>query len=83
MSTLSDAVRRYLEAENAVHLIYPNTAACNSRPGIVAGQAMTPHCALTCRSPQNHTAELTEHSSAFRELTAMLALHDQDLEEIN
>lgn len=58
------AAERLVAAMDAMHVVYPNTATCRSGPGVIAGQAMTPHCAWTCRVIGSHHAERTELMNA-------------------
>lgn len=48
---LVSAVQEFLDAEVEIHNLYPNTATCRSGPGVVAGQAFTRHCGVSCSNP--------------------------------
>lgn len=68
LDDLDRAARNFLSAEKVVHRMYPNTATCRSKPGVVAGQAFTHHCAHSC-SNSEHADEGREYIAARDALT--------------
>lgn len=71
-SDIQMAVLRLIAATDAMHKTYPNTAACQSRPGLVAGHAMTPHCAWTCNILGAHDTEREEYYASRKALDELL-----------
>jgi hypothetical protein len=60
-----------VRSDETIHKIYPNTNTCRSKPGLVAGQAMTPHCAVTC-SNIDHQVDRVNHQSIIIVLNRLI-----------
>ncbi len=62
--TTATGARRYLDAVQKAHHVYPSTAVCWGGAG---GQMMTPHCAEVCENPAHRSVqdELRSATSAL------------------
>ena len=68
MDKITEAVKRLLKAEDALHTMYVSTS---THYGGVGGQAMTLHCSITCHDPIHH-AEVDEYNQARYELAQLV-----------
>lgn len=59
-ASVSEEVRRFVAAADALHRTYSSTATCEPRVGL---RAVTEHCAWTCRKDA-HDAERREYADA-------------------
>ena len=72
-SEIAKAAERFLWAEAEAHKMYSNTAPCRSGPGVIAGQAFTKHCAVTCSNSDHHLVA-TEYREAKEVLIKLLGV---------
>lgn len=72
-SEIAKAAERFLWAEAEVHKMYSNTATCRSGPGVIAGQAFTKHCAVSCSNP-DHAVAAAEYREAKEAIIKLLGV---------